>query len=216
MGQMLRILIADDYPLVRAGMAQVLSTEPSFIVVGEAETAESVLDLAVKLYPDVILLGLSLPDASSLEVCRTLVREQPGIKVIILTVFDEDTQVLDYIKAGASGYLLKDIAQSTLIDAVKATCRWGSYIHPSVADKLINEYSKLNARVRGQNAEGALTTREIEVLARVAEGRTNKEIANELYISEKTVKNHITNVFKKLKVSDRTEAVVQAIKRSII
>lgn len=216
MGQMLRILIADDYPLVRAGMAQVLSTEPSFIVVGEAETAESVLDLAVKLYPDVILLGLSLPDASSLEVCRTLVREQPGIKVIILTVFDADTQVLDYIKAGASGYLLKNIAQSTLIDAVKATCRWGSYIHPSVADKLINEYSKLNARVRGQNAEGALTTREIEVLARVAEGRTNKEIANELYISEKTVKNHITNVFKKLKVSDRTEAVVQAIKRSII
>ena len=215
MGQMMRILIADDYPLVRAGIAQVLSKESSFLVVGEAETAEEALDLAVKLYPDVILLGLSLPDASAIQVCRTLVQQHPGIKVIILADFDEETHVLDYIKAGASGYLLKDIAQSTLIEAIKATCRWGSYIHPSVADKLINEYSKLNARVKGQS-DCTLTSREIEVLTRIAEGRTNKEIANELYISEKTVKNHITNVFKKLKVSDRTEAVVQAMKKSII
>lgn len=215
MRKAIRILVVDDHPVVRAGISKILSIEPSFQIVGEADTGGKALDMAVKFNPDVILLDLNLPDIAGVEVCKALVKKHPAIKVIVLTIFDDDNHVLDCIKAGASGYLLKDIGADTLIDAIKSTCVWGSYIHPSVAGKLITDYGKLNARVSEQGA-CLLTTREIEVLARVAEGRTNKEIAEELYISEKTVKNHITNVFKKLKVSDRTEAVVQAMKKCII
>ena len=214
MTQRTRILIVEDYPLMRAGIAKVLSLEPSFEVVGEAETGSEALDLAIKCYPDVILLDLNLPDISGVDVCKILVRQQPAIKIIILTVSDDEIFVLDCIKAGASGYLLKDIAPDTLIEAIQATCRWGYYIHPRAAGRLITDYGKLISRVTEPGS--ALTTREIEVLAHVAQGKTNKEIAEELYISEKTVKNHVTNVFKKLKVTDRTQAVVQAMKKRII
>lgn len=212
--QKTRILIVEDYPLMRAGIVKVLNLEPSFEVVGETETGSEALDLAIKRYPDVILLDLNLPDMPGVEVCKILVRQQPAIKVIILTIADDEANVLECIKSGASGYLLKDIGPDALIEAIKATCRWGYYMHPKAAGRLITDYGKLTSRTLEPGC--SLTERETEILARVAKGRTNKEIAEELFISEKTVKNHITNVFKKLKVNDRTEAVVYALKRRII
>ncbi len=209
-----RILIVEDFPLMRAGIAKVLSMEPTFQVVGESETGGEALDLAITRYPDVILLDLNLPDISGVEVCKTLVKQQPAIKVIILTVSDAESNILECIRYGASGYLLKDIGPDMLIEAIKATCKWGYFMHPTATGKLIDGYGKLISEPIEPGCN--LTDRETEILARVAEGCTNREIAEELFISEKTVKNHITNVFKKLKVNDRTEAVVHALKRRII
>lgn len=122
-----RILIVEDFPLMRAGISKVLSMEPSFEIVGEAETGNEALNLANGCYPDVILLDLHLPDMSGVEVCKILVRQQPAVKVIILTISDDEANVLDCIKHGASGYLLKDISPDMLIEAIKATCRWGYF-----------------------------------------------------------------------------------------
>jgi len=215
MEQMTKILIVEDHPLLRAGITKVLSTEPTFQIVGEAETGKAALDLADKNSPDVVLLDLNLPDYSGIEVCRILTQKHPVMRVIILTISDDENLLIGSIRAGACGYLLKDVAPDTLIEAIKATCQWGCYLHPGVVGKLITDWGKLNARVRKGNTSG-LTMREVEVLLLIAKGRTNKEIAKELFISEKTVKNHITNIFRKLNVTDRTEAVVQAMKKSII
>lgn len=211
----IRIIVVDDHPLVREGIVKILGLEETFEIIGEFGEGRMVLNAAEKLRPDVVLLDLNLPDISGVEVCRTLAVRFPEIKVIALTIYDDEAHVLESIKAGVSGYLLKDISPDTLIEAIKAVCSGGSYIHPKVAGKLMSDYGKLSSLTKGQENH-MLTAREIEVLGMVAEGLTNKEIASKLFISEKTVKNHITNVFKKLEVSGRTEAVVQAMKRSII
>ena len=210
-----KIMVVDDHPLVREGIIKTLSLEASFQVVGKAGTGKAALEVAGKTRPDVILLDLNLPDITGVEVCRQIVERYPEIDVIALTIYDDEAHVLESIKAGVSGYLLKDIDPDTLIEAVKAVCAGGSYIHPSVAGMLISDYGKLSSRLRGEHRE-VLTAREKEVLSLVAQGLTNKEIAEELFISEKTVKNHITNVFRKLEVNGRTEAVVQAMKKHII
>lgn len=215
MNQTTRIVVVDDHPLVREGIVKILGLESAFQVVGDLGTGSSALEMAGELKPDVMLLDLSLPDMTGIEVCKAVVSQFPEIKIIALTIYDDEAHVLESIKAGVNGYLLKDISPDTLITAIKAVCSGGSYIHPSVAGKLMSDYGKLSSRMNGGQRD-ILTARETEVLCYVAEGLTNKEIADTLFISEKTVKNHITSVFKKLEVNGRTEAVVQAMKRSII
>ena len=215
MTQMIRIVVVDDHPLVREGIIKILSLESSFQVVGELGAGQQAVELVGKLNPHVILLDLSLPDLPGVEVCRSIISHFPETKIIALTIFDDEAHVLESIKAGVSGYLLKDISPDTLIEAIKAVCSGGSYIHPRVAGKLMSDYGKLSDRMTGHHKD-ALTSREREVLGYVAQGLTNKEIADNLFISEKTVKNHVTSVFRKLEVNGRTEAVVQAMKKSII
>lgn len=213
--KIIRIVVVDDHPLVREGIVKILGLEETFQIIGEFGEGRMVLGAVEKLRPDVVLLDLNLPDISGVEVCRALAVQFPETKVIALTIYDDEAHVLESIKAGVNGYLLKDISPDTLIEAIKAVYCGGSYIHPRVAGKLMSDYGRLSSLASGQESH-MLTARETEVLGMVAEGLTNKEIAGKLFISEKTVKNHITNVFKKLEVSGRTEAVVQAMKRSII
>lgn len=213
--QATRIMVVDDHPLIREGIIKTLGLEKNFQIVGKAGTGTQALELAGTTSPDVILLDLNLPDISGVELCKKIVASFPKIKVIALTIYDDEAHVLESIKAGVSGYLLKDIDPDTLIKAIKEVCAGGSYIHPRVAGMLISDYGKLSMQLTTEPKD-PLTPREKEVLSFVAQGLTNKEIADQLFISEKTVKNHITNVFKKLEVNGRTEAVVLAMKRSII
>lgn len=213
--QVTRIMVVDDHPLIREGIIKTLGLEESFQIVGKAGTGKEAMELAGEEKPDVVLLDLNLPDISGVELCRKIIEGYPAIKVIALTIYDDEAHVLESIKAGVNGYLLKDIDPDTLIEAVKAVCAGGSYIHPRVAGMLMSDYGKLSMQLSAEQQD-ALTPREKEVLSFVADGLTNREIANKLFISEKTVKNHITSVFRKLEVNGRTEAVVQAMKRSII
>jgi len=213
----IKVLVVDDHPLVREGIIKILGLEKSFEIVGEAGTGQEALELIFKTKPDIILLDLNLPDITGIEVCRRVREEYPSGKVIALTIYDDDAHVLESVKAGVTGYLPKDVDPDTFIEAVKFAAQGRSYIHPSIAGKVLVDYERLSARLEaGRRDRNPLTAREVEVLSLIAKGYTNKDIANELFISEKTVKNHITNIFRKLEVRHRTEAVVHAMKAKII
>ena len=215
--ELVRVLVVDDHPLVRQGIIKFLGLEDAFKVVGEAGTGAEAMKLIPSTNPDVILLDINLPDITGIEVCKRIKAQYPHCKVIALTVYDDEAHVLESIKAGVTGYLPKDVNPDTFIEAIKYAAGGESYIHPSVAGKLMDDYGRLSSKLEmNEKHSNPLTPREIEVLSLAAKGCTNKNIANELFISEKTVKNHITNIFKKIKVKDRTEAVVYALKNNII
>jgi len=213
----IRVFVVDDHPLVRKGILKILSLEKEFEIVGEAGTGEEALRLIKEAKPDVILLDLNLPDITGIEVCRQIKKVYPEGRVIALTIYDDETHVIESVKAGVIGYLPKDVEPDTFIEAVKFAANGRSYFHPSIAGKVINDYERLCTSLEaGRKSRSLLTAREIEVLSLAAKGYTNKNIAKELFISEKTVKNHMTNIFRKLEVKDRTEAVVYAIRERLI
>ncbi|NLO89986.1 MAG: response regulator transcription factor [Clostridia bacterium] len=215
MEPVIRVFVVDDHPLVREGITKILGLEESFQIVGEADSGGEALRLIVENRPDIILLDLKLPDMTGIEVCREIKKLYPEGKVIALTIYDDEAHVIESVRAGVVGYLPKDVDPDTLIEAVKYAAQGKTYFHPSIAGKIINE-----TLCQGFNpcriSRKRLTSREIEVLSLVARGYTNKDIAEELYISEKTVKNHMTNIFRKLEVNDRTEAVVYAMRAGLI
>ena len=213
----IKILVVNDHPLVRQGIIKILGLEKKFKVIAEAGTGSQGVSLALCERPDVVLLDLNLPDMTGIEVCREILKEFEDAKIIALTIYDDDAHVLESIKAGVTGYLPKDVDPDTLIEAIKISAAGGAYIHPSVAGKVLNDYGRISSRLEAKSREeNPLTGREVEILALVAKGFTNRDIAERLYISEKTVKNHITNIFRKMEVRDRTEAVVHALKAKII
>ncbi|GBG57963.1 DNA-binding response regulator [Sporomusaceae bacterium FL31] len=218
----INILIADDHMLLRTGIRNVLEFENDLAVIGEAVDGEEAVGMALQLTPDIILLDINMPKLNGLEVTKKLRSENSTVKVIILTMHDDDNYVIEVIKSGASGYLLKDIEPSMLIKAIHTVYEGESFIYPTLAKKLFGEIHRREERQREsgpmleRRKEERLTYREIEVLELICQGLSNNEIAQKLFLSEKTVKNHLTNIFRKINVTDRTQAVLYAIKHRIV
>lgn len=214
----IKVLIADDHRVVREGLAAILKTKENIVVVGEAQDGQEAVEKASSLMPDVILMDVSMPRMSGVEATRQIKRTFPHVGIIALTMYDEQQYIFDLVRAGATGYLLKDTDSAQIVAAIRAVYRGESLIHPSVASKILAEFSLL-AQKKGKKpswVEHDLSEREITVLKLVAEGKTNKEIANVLDLSEKTVKNHVRNIFHKLQVYDRTQAAILAIRKGLI
>lgn len=212
----IRVMIVDDHPLIREGLSKVLELEDGIAVVGDAGDGEEALAKIAELKPDVILLDINMPNMTGIEATAKIGEVAPKTKVIILTIHDDDGYVMQTMKNGASGYLLKDVEPRNLVDAIRVVSKGGSYIHPTIAAKLMGEISRLaNSKNQPEPAD-SLTKREIEVLKCLARGCSNREIAETLFISEKTVKNHISNIFHKLEVNDRTQALIVALKSGVV
>jgi DNA-binding NarL/FixJ family response regulator len=205
---MIRVLIADDHPVVRTGIVGMIASQDDFEIVGEAENGSEAVALAADLKPDVILMDLRMPGMDGVEAIEILQAEQPDVQVLVLTTYDSDADILRAVEAGATGYLLKDSPREILFDGIRAAARGESVLAPSVAARLMS-------RMRTP-AEETLSSREIEVLSLVAGGASNKEAARQLHISTATVKTHLIHIYEKLGVSDRTSAVTTALDRGII
>jgi two-component system response regulator DevR len=207
MAEMVRVFLLDDHEVVRRGVADLLSAEPDIEVVGEASTAEEAVGRILALSPDVCVLDVRLPDGSGVEVCREIRERRPDTSCLMLTSFSDDEALLEAVLAGAAGYLLKQVRGSDLVDAVRRVADGQSLLDPAVTATVLRRLREGTAedeRLRG------LTEQERKVLALLAEGRTNRQIADTLYLAEKTVKNYVSNVLAKLGMSRRTEAAVWA------
>jgi len=209
----IKILIADDHPVVREGLFAMLSREHGFEVVGEASDGVEAVNKAKKLSPDIVLMDLRMPELDGVEAMEQIKSAKPDTKFIILTTYSDDEYIFRGIEAGARAYLLKDAPREELFEAIRVVHRGESLIQPAVASKVLDRLTELSRRA--PSGEG-LSERELEVLRLVAKGAANKEIAAQLSITQSTVKTHITSIFQKLDVSDRTEAVTQALRKGII
>ena len=209
----IKILIADDHPVVREGLFAMLSREVDFEVLGEAKDGVEAVNKAKELSPDVVLMDLRMPEMDGVEAMRQIKSAMPDVKFIILTTYSDDEYIFSGIGAGARAYLLKDAPRDDLFKAIRAVYRGESLIQPVVASKLLDRFSELSRRTpSGEELSG----RELEILCLMAKGAANKEISAQLGIAQSTVKTHISNIFQKLGVNDRTEAVTRAIKKGII
>jgi DNA-binding NarL/FixJ family response regulator len=206
----------DDHPLVREGLRKVLELEKEFEIVDEAGDGQGAINVARLHKPDVILMDINMPGTNGIEATRVIKREFPSVGVIALTIHEEEEYVLELVRAGVSGYVLKDIAPAKLIETIKMVAKGHSVIDPIITNKIFGEINRLSRSRRVKEDWETLTEREMDVLKLISQGRSNKEIAKNLNISEKTVKNHITNIFRKLQVDDRTQAVLFAIKHRLV
>ncbi|MGV3489674.1 MAG: response regulator [Tuberibacillus sp.] len=218
-----RIALIDDHRLFREGVRRILEMEDNFKVVAEADDGEDVERIVTGINPDVVLMDINMPGLNGVEATRRLINQYPDVKVIILSIHDDENYVTHALKSGASGYLLKEMDADALIEAVKVVADGGAYIHPKVTLNLINEYRRLATAGSKRVPSGfrdieyrkplhLLTRRECEVLQLMTDGKSNRAIGDILFISEKTVKNHVSNILQKMNVDDRTQAVVEAIK----
>lgn len=204
----IRVVIADDHPIVREGLAAMIGAQPDLEVVGEAANGRVALELVLASAPDVVLTDLRMPVLDGVALTAAVRRDAPEVRVLVLTTYDSDADIVRAVEAGATGYVLKDTPSAMLFDAVRATARGETVLAPSVASKLVT-------RMRAAPAE-ALTPRELQVLTEVATGRSNAEIGQVLSIGEATVKTHLLRVFAKLAVDDRTAAVTVAMQRGLL
>lgn len=205
---MIRILVVDDHPVVRDGLALVLGTQPDFEVVGEATDGAQAVAKACELQPDVILLDLEMPGVDGLSALHQLRQHAPDVRVIVFTAFDTDERIIKAVQAGAKGYLLKGAPRAELFEAVRVVAAGGSLLQPVVASKLMRHMS--------EPAADSLTEREMDVLRLMAKGMPNKEIAAALVVTERTVKFHISAILSKLGAGNRTEAVRIAVQRGLV
>lgn len=212
MADPIRILVADDHPVVRDGLVAILGTQPDFAIVGEAGTGAEAVERAREFRPDVMLLDLEMPELDGVEVLRRLSQSNPEVRVIVFTAFDTDERILGAVQAGAQGYLLKGAPRKELFEAVRVVHAGGSLLQPVVASKLLRQVS----HPAPVSEVEALTLRELEVLRLVAQGLQNKEIAAALVISERTVKFHVSSIMGKLGAGNRTEAVRLAAQQGLI
>lgn len=208
----IKIVIVDDQSLFREGLRTLLSVQPDFEVVGEAGNGEEALRMAVRLRPNILLMDLRMPVMDGVTATQRLRKVLPQSKVIVLTTFDDDEYVFDGLRAGAVGYLLKDVSSEKLFEAIRAADRGEYFLLPSITAKVMAEFSRLSrmAPSPGSILEEPLSPREMEILHLVATGASNREIADTLVIAEGTVKNHLTNILGKLSVKDRMQAVIKA------
>lgn len=209
----IKVLLVDDQSLFREGLSTLLSLKDDIDIVGEAGNGLEALEVAEKLQPDVILMDLRMPLLDGVAATRKLKQLNHPARVIVLTTFDDDETIFDGLRAGAVGYLLKDVSSDKLIEAIRAAARGESFLQPSIAAKVLAEFNRLEERrpvTRSSELVETLSERELEILRQVANGESNKEIAIHLYITEGTVKNHVTNILGKLGVRDRTQAALRA------
>jgi DNA-binding NarL/FixJ family response regulator len=207
-----RVLLVDDQALFREALGTLLDARPEVEVVGEAGNGQQALERAAALAPEVVLMDLHMPVLDGVAATRRLRVEQPGVRVLALTTFDDDEDVFAALRAGALGYLLKDVSADRLVEAVQAAARGESVLQPSVAAKVVARFAQLDdaPRARPQPLVVPLSDRELDVLRLLADGRSNREIATALFLAEGTVKNHVTNVLAKLGARDRTQAALRA------
>lgn len=215
------IVLIDDHKLFREGVKRILEFEPSFKVVAEGGDGNVAGELVERYQPDVVLMDINMPDINGVEATAELVANY-DIKVIILSIHDDENYVTHALQTGAKGYLLKEMDAESLIEAIKVVSEGGSYLHPKVTHNLVQEYRRLSqestpssqtsSEIEYRQPLHILTKRECQVLQLLAEGNSNRSISDELYISEKTVKNHVSNILQKMKVNDRTQAAVTAIR----
>lgn len=225
---MIRVLLVDDQALFREGLSTLLSVYPDVQVVGEAGNGEEALSQVATHQPDVVLMDLRMPVLDGAAATRRIRSAHPHIQVIVLTTFDDDEHIFDGLRAGAVGYLLKDVPSTRLVEAIRTAARGESFLHPSVATRLVAEFNRLTGThpsvpspVTPPPSTSSpllepLSERELEILRHLAQGASNREIANTLYITEGTVKNHITNILGKLGVRDRTQAALKAREMGLI
>jgi NarL family two-component system response regulator LiaR len=210
----IRVLVADDHAVVRKGIAAVLSTEPGIQVVGEAADGREAVAAARGLAPDVVLMDVVMPNMNGIEALRQILADQPSARILVLTSFATDDQVLPAIKAGALGYLLKDSGPEELVRAIRQVHRGESSLHPKIARQLL-EHIAQPAEQATPHAAGTLTSRELDVLRLVARGLSNHDIATELVVSEATVRVHVSSILSKLQLESRTQAALYALREGL-
>jgi len=216
MSQTIHILVADDHPVVRDGLVAMLSTQVDFQVVGASSTGAETVDLAASLQPDVILLDLEMPEMDGVEALRRIRANRSDAKVIVFTAFDTDERILNAVRAGARGYLLKGAPREDIFRAIRVVNEGGSLLEPVVATKLMQQVVEAGKSDRDPGLVEPLTPREEEVLQLLAQGKTNKEIASELVITERTVKFHVSSILRKMDRGNRTEAVRLAVELGLV
>jgi two-component system NarL family response regulator len=214
----IRVLIADDQAVFRRGLYVVLGGEPGIEVIGEAENGQEAMDKVEELAPDVVLMDVRMPKKSGIEAARAIRDISPTTKILMLTVSDEEDDLFEAIKAGANGYLLKEVSVEEVAAAVRAVVTGQGLLSPSMAAKLLTEFSSLSRKTESRTPVPlpTLTAREHEVLRLIARGASNRDIAETLYIAENTVKNHVRNILEKLHVRSRMQAVVFAVREGLI
>jgi NarL family two-component system response regulator LiaR len=211
----IKVLIVDDHQVVRQGLHTFLELQNDILVVGEAGDGQAAVEMVPLLQPDIVLMDLVMPRLDGIAATRQIKALGFPVKVIALTSFTEDDKVFPAIQAGASSYLLKDVSADDLVDAVRAVHRGEAVLHPDIARKLMEQVAQQTGHP-GEAQVEEITSRELEVIRLVAQGRSNSEIAQELVISEKTVKTHVSNILGKLNLSDRTQLAIYAIKRGLV
>ena len=205
----IHIIVVDDHPLYREGVVKTLENEPGISVVGQGATGSEALDLVERLKPDIILLDISMPD-SGLKAAQMIAKTNPYVKIIMLTVSENDSDIMTALEAGARGYVLKGVGAPELVGIIKTVATGGSYVTPSLAARVLVAMQKPVEDTGPSNLIDSLTKREEQILRLVAEGKSNKEVGNELEIQEKTVKHYMTNILQKMQVRNRVEAALMA------
>ncbi|MBC8136531.1 MAG: response regulator transcription factor [Fibrella sp.] len=213
----IRLVIAEDETMTREMLARLLALEDDITVVGTASDGAKALAVVRAQKPDVVLTDIGMPQITGIQLTETLRREMPNVGVVILTIYNDDERVFSAIKAGAKGYVLKDSPPEETLAAVRAVGRGEALLHPSLVSRVLSEFGRLSIQRAADNAVFAeLTEREREVLTEIGKAKRNKEIADALFISEKTVKNHISNIFAKLEVNTRAEAALLAARQGLV
>ena len=212
----MRVVVVDDQELFRRGLTMLLGVESDIEVVGEAGDGITAVDLVVETMPDIVLLDVRMPKRSGLEACMRIKEQAPSARIIMLTVSDEEGDLYEAVKNGASGYLLKDSSIEEVSQAIRVVAEGQSLISPSMAAKLIDEFKEISRTDREVGNVPRLTERELEVLRLVATGLNNREVAKQLFISENTVKNHVRNILEKLQLHSRMEAAMYAVRENLL
>jgi len=218
MNHEVRILLVDDQRLIREGIRVILELEDDFSIVGEAENGSSALLQYEKLHPDVVLMDIRMPEMTGVEATSKIKKLDPDARIIYLTTFDDDEIIFEGLRAGALGYLLKDVSSTELAEAIRKVSQGGALIEPSIARKVLTEFSRLSSQdsTRMTEPSNLLSDREQEILLLMAQGSTNKEIASQLFLAEGTIKNYVSGILEKLDAADRTAAAVKAHQMGLI
>jgi DNA-binding NarL/FixJ family response regulator len=210
----MKVIICDDQSIVREGLAMLLKLEPDIQIIGMADDGAAAIELVDREKPDVVLMDLKMPIINGVEATRQIRSKHPEVRVLVLTTYDDDQWVFDAVKAGASGYLLKDTPREELVKAVRGTFSGKTFLDPAIAGKVLDQASRHQAYTPAE-ITGKLTEREIDILRLIARGLSNADISDRLFLSEGTVRNHVSAVLSKLGVADRTQAAVLAIQHGL-
>ncbi len=217
MTERVRIVVAEDQPKLRQSLKVILESDETIDLLGSAEDGERAVQLAMQFEPDIVLTDIQMPRLSGIEVTRRVVRALPNVRVIVWTVHSDDRNVFEALKAGAKGYLLKDSTPQEILECIRSVMEGGAVLDPAIAVRVLEEFQRMQSEVDSSgNLLYDLTARELAILRLIVEGKRNKEIAEELFIAEKTVKNYISNILFKLQVNSRTEAALLAVRKGLV